>query len=266
MKALFWQEIKQNRRTAIIWIISLTSVAALYMLIFPAFADAAETVNKIYQSFPLALRKAFGLNFDPKFALASFYALVLGFTTLAAAIQAMNLGTASLSKEERGKTAEFLLSKPIKRSSIVSAKLAAAVVVIAGTNVVFVSATWTIMMAVSKVALSTSVFLLMSLTLLFVQIFFVALGFLISVSAKRIKNVLSVSLVTVFAFYIVGMFDAVLGAKAVRYLTPFKFFDLIYVYKHGSYEWQYPLIEIMFVIAAVAAGYYIYSRRDISSI
>lgn len=266
MKALFWHELKQNRRTAIIWIVSLTAVAALYMLIFPAFADAAETINKIYQSFPLAMRKAFNINFNPKFALASFYALVLGFTTLAAAIQAMNLGTASLSKEERGKTAEFLLTKPIKRSAIVTAKLAAVVVIIAITNVVFVSATWAIMMAVSKVSLSTSVFLLMSLTLLLVQIFFVALGFLISASAKKIKSVLSVSLVIVFAFYIIGMFDAVLGAKTVRYLTPFKFFDLIYVYKNGSYEWQYLAIEIVFVIAAVAAGYYIYGRRDISSI
>ncbi len=266
MKALFWHELKQNRRTAIIWIVSLTGVAALYMLIFPAFADAAETVNKIYQSFPPALRKAFNINFDPKFALASFYALVLGFTTLAAAIQAMNLGTASLSQEERGKTAEFLLSKPIKRSSIITAKLAAAAVIIAATNAVFIATTWTIMNVVSKVSLSPTVFLLMSFSLTLVQIFFIALGFLISVSAGKIKNVLSVSLVTVFAFYIIGMFDAVLGAKTVRYLTPFKFVDLIYVYKNSAYEWQYAAIEIVFVIGAIAAGYYIYNRRDISSI
>ena len=266
MKALFLHEIKQNRRTAIIWIISLTAVAALYMAIFPAFADAAETVNKIYQSFPPALRKAFNINFDPKFALASFYALVLGFTTLAAAIQAMNLGTASLSKEERGKTAEFLLSKPIKRTDIVTAKLAAAAVIIAATNIVFVTATWTIMMMVSKVSLSVPVFLLMSLTLFFVQLFFLALGFLVSVSAKKIKSVLSVSLVTVFSFYIIGMLDAVLGAKTVRYLTPFKFFDMIYIYKHSAYEWPYLLIEIVFVIATITAGHYIYTRRDISSV
>jgi len=266
MKALFLHELKQNRRTTIIWIISLTAVAALYMFIFPAFADAAETVNKIYQSFPPALRKAFGLNFDPEFALASFYALVLGFTTLAAAIQAMNLGTASLSKEERGKTAEFLLSKPITRTNILTAKLAAAIVIIAITNTVFMAATWAIMMFVSKVHLSVGVFLLMSFTLLFVQIFFLALGFLISSSAKKIKSVLSVSLVTVFSFYIVGMLDAVLGAKTVRYLTPFKFFDLIYIYKHSAYEWPYPLIEILFVIVSISAGYYIYNRRNISSI
>jgi ABC-2 type transport system permease protein len=266
MKALFWHELKQNRRTAIIWIISLTGVALLYMLIFPAFADAADTVNKIYQSFPPALRKAFNINFDPKFALASFYALILGFTTLAAAIQAMNLGTATLSKEERGKTAEFLLSKPIKRTDIISAKLAAAAVIILVTNVFFIGGTWIMMMAVSKVSLSAPIFLLMSLTLLFVQIFFVALGFLVSVSAKKIKNVLSISLVTVFSFYIVGMFDAVLGAKTVKYLTPFKFFDLIYVYKHSAYEMPYPLVEIVFVIAAITAGYFIYKRRDINSI
>lgn len=266
MMTMFKHELRQNWRTALIWIISLTGGAGLYMSIYPAFSAAIGQFNKVLQGFPPVLRKAMGINFDSHFALGSFFALILGYLTLAAAIQAMNLGTSMMSKEERGKTAEFLLAKPIKRSSIITAKLSVAALIILATNLVFTASIRLIMAANSKTSLDLKVFLMMAATMLFVQIFFLAFGFLLSVSMKRIKNVLSVSLVSVFSFYIVGMLDAVLGAKAVRYLTPFKYYDLIYIIKNSTYQWQYPALEAVLVVLAVGAGYYIYLRRDINSI
>jgi ABC-2 type transport system permease protein len=266
VKTIYLHELKQNARTAIIWIVSLVGGTGLYMSLYPAFASHAGELNKVLQNYPPVLRKALNINFDAHFALASFFALVMGFITLAAAIQAMNLSTAITSKEERDKTAEFLLSKPLTRQSILTGKLAAAATIILTTNVVFLVSMRLLLMAISKTSLSEPVFLLMGGSMLLVQVFFLALGLVMSVSLPKVRSVLSVSLVTVFAFYIVGMLDAVLGAKAVRYLTPFKFFDLIYVYKHSSYEWQYLVVEVVFVIAAAVAGYVIYQRRDINTI
>jgi ABC-2 type transport system permease protein len=266
MKALFLHELRQNIRTTVIWILSLTGGAGLYMSVYPVFSGAMVQINKVLAGFPPVLRKAMGITFDSHFMLGSFFALILGYITLAAAIQAMNLGTALTSKEERGKTAEFLLAKPINRSAIVTAKLSVAALMILATNLVFTVSMRIIMAMNSKTSLDLKVFLMMAATMLFVQIFFLAFGFLLSVSMKRIKSVLSVSLVSVFGFYIVGMLDAVLGAKAVRYLTPFKFYDLIYVVKNSAYQWQYPVLEVVLVVTAIAAGYVIYERRNISSI
>lgn len=266
MKTLFIHELKQNRRSAIIWILSLTAISAFYLSLYPSFAEAGAALNKFIMSFPDALRKALGMSLDPANMLASFYAMVIGYVTLAGAIQAMNIGTGIVSKEERSMTAEFLLAKPIKRTTILTAKLAVVALIIATTNLFFIVVVWLVISSFANTNIDTSTYLLISATLLFVQLFFASLGFFISVSAKRVKSVLSVSLATVFGFYIVGILDSVLGAEATRYLTPFKFVDPQYVIKHNSYEWIYLVIEAVFIVAAISAGYLIYLRRDIKSI
>jgi ABC-2 type transport system permease protein len=266
MMTLFLHELKQNRRATLIWTISLLAGSGLYVALFPAIAKDTAAVAKMINNYPLAMRQALGIFADSYATLKGFYAMILGFITLAGAVQAMNLGTALTSQEERGKTAEFLLAKPIDRKTILTAKLMAALTDIAFTNLFFIAGTRLFIAAATSLSFDTKLFLLMSLTLLFVQLFFLALGFIISVSAKRIKSVLTVSLTTVFAFYIVGMLDAILGLKNVRVITPFKFFDLIYIMKNSSYEWTYVTLEAALVVAAVAAGYLVYLRRDIQSI
>ncbi len=266
MKTLYIHELRQNSRVTIIWIVSLVAVSGLYLGLFPAIAKDAAAVTKIIENYPVAMRQALGIFSSSYSTLNGFYAMMLGFITLAGAVQAMNLGTAITSKEERGKTAEFLLSKPISRSTILIAKLAAMLTIIVVTNLTYIVGTRLFIWAVTDIALDNKLFILLSLTLLFIQLFFLALGFIISVSAKRIKSILSVSLTSVFAFYIIGMLDAILDLKKVRYMTPFKFFDYLYIIKNSSYEWSYLVLEAVFIIAAIGVGYLIYLKRDIKSI
>lgn len=265
MKPLFLRELKQNRTTAIIWTVSLLAVSGLYLSLFPALSKQTETISKVLMNYPVAVREALGITATSYSTLKAFYAVILGFITLAGAIQAANLGTALTSREERNQTAEFLLAKPIRRTTILTAKLLAAGTILLGTNIVYIGGT-RLFIAATGVAIDTKIFLLMSLTLLLIQTFFLAFGFIISVSAKRIKSVLTVSLTSVFAFYIIGILDAVLGAKNIRYLTPFKFFDYAYIMKNSAYEWRYVILELVLVVGAMVAGYLVYNRRNIRSI
>ncbi len=184
---------------------------------------------------------------------------------LAGSIQAMILGTSIVSKEERGKTAEFLLTKPVHRSQILTAKLVAALILILITNVVYMISVPLLLNAIAGATIALKTFLLLSLTLFFVQLFFLGLGFLISVSAPKIRSVLAVSLTTVFGFYTAGILDSIIGNTAIRYLTPFKYFDFSYIVKNGSYEIRFMVIEVVILILAITTSYYIYMKRDIRS-
>ncbi|MDN4075083.1 hypothetical protein [Fictibacillus terranigra] len=72
-----------------------------------------------------------------------------------------------------------------------------------------------------------------------------------------------ISLGTVFAFFIISTFGSVIGDKAIRYITPFKFFDLPYIMKHSSYEPVYISIGASVVVVAVAASYMLFTKKDI---
>ena len=101
--------------------------------------------------------------------------------------------------------------------------------------------------------------------MIFVQLFFLALGYLVSVVVPKIKTVLAYSLPIVFGFFIVGLLDSVIGTEAIRYITPFKYFDISYILANNSFDWKFVLADVVFVVVCIVATYIIYLRKDIQA-
>lgn len=260
---VFLHEIRAYRKSTLIWIASLSSIVVVFMAMYPAFTQDVEAVKRVLNNFPEAFRAAIGLNFETFFTVLGFYGYILSFAVLAAAIQAMNLGTGVISKEHAGKTADFLLSKPVTRARVVSAKLAAAFAAIVVTNIVFVAVSYVGMHVASAESFSTGTFLLMALSMFVVQVIFMALGVLFSVTIPKIKSVVAVSLPTVFAFYIIGTIGDVVKNEEARFVSPFRYFDFAYIIKNQSYETKYLAVGAAFVVVAIVASYVIYAKKDI---
>lgn len=263
---IFLHELKANRKSTLIWTLSLVALVIFFMALFPSITKDADGFKKVLENYPEGVRKALGVSIDSITSLLGFYSYVFTYVVLCGAIQAMNLGTSILSKEVREKTADFLLTKPVTRKQIVTAKLMSAFTSLVLTNIVFIIAAIITVNAVSDKSFDMNTFFLISLTAFFVECMFLALGILISVSVPKIKSVLSISLGTVFGFFILSMLGSVIGEKAIRYLTPFKYYDTAYIIKHQSYEAVYIMIEIVFIIAAIAISYAVYSKKDIHAV
>jgi len=260
---VYLREMKAYRKSTIIWAASLSAMIVIFMSLYTAFSTDVAAVKSVLGQFPEILRTALNISLTSFFTLNGFYGYLLSFAILAAAIQAMNIGTGVISKEAAGKTADFLLSKPITRSRVVSAKLAAALSVVLITDVVFWVVAYISALSVAKEPFDAGTFFLMSFTLFLVQLIFMALGALFAVSLPKIKSVVSVSLPTVFTFYIIGMIGDVLANDQVRYISPFKFYDPAYIIAHGSLDGTYLAVEAVFVVAAIALSYVIYVKKDV---
>jgi ABC-2 type transport system permease protein len=259
-------ELRAYRKSTIIWTISLIAVVALFMSFFPSFTKDTEEFRKLLEGYPVALREAFGINLDNFFSILGFYCYGLSFVTLCGAIQAMNLGTSIVSKEVREKTADFLLTKPVTRTAVLTNKLLAALISIIITNIIYLAAATLLAYQVATVDFKVSIFILLSLTVFFVQLIFLALGIIISVVVQRIKSVLTVSLATVFAFYFLGMFSSTSGDEVKRYLSPFKYFDTAYIIEKSGYEASFLITGAVVIIIAIGASFFIYAKRDIHSV
>jgi ABC-2 type transport system permease protein len=259
-------ELRAYRKSTIIWTISLIAIVALFMSFYPSFTKDTEEFTKLLEGYPAALREAFGINLDTFFSILGFYCYGLSFVTLCGAIQAMNLGTSIVSKEVREKTADFLLTKPVTRTSVLTNKFLAALISIILTNIIYLAAATLIVSQVKTEDFSVSVFILLSLTVFFVQLIFLAIGVVISVIVPKIKSVLTISLATVFAFYFLGMFSATSGDEVKRYLSPFKYFDTAYIIENSGYEGAFLITGAVVIIAAIGTSFFIYAKKDIHSV
>ncbi|MCX6808288.1 MAG: ABC transporter permease subunit [Candidatus Berkelbacteria bacterium] len=256
-------ELRSLSKSTLIWTVALSLGVIVFLSMFPAFTKDIETSQKLLNNFPPALRSALGISLKSFFTIYGFFAYLFTFITLAGAIQAMNLGVGTISKEISGKTIDFLLTKPISRAKVISAKLLATLSCLVFTNIIFSLTALICAKIVSTESFSSLTFLLVSATFFLVQLFFLALGSVFTVIISKIKSVIAVSLPTVFAFFVVSELGAILGNENVRYITPFKFFDPIYTINHNAYELRFLLIEIVFVLICILLTYVIYEKKDI---
>lgn len=263
---MFLHELKAYRKSTFIWTLSLVALVMLFLSMFPAFSKDAEEFRKLLEGFPIELRKAIGLSVDTIATLIGFFSYAFLYLKLAGAIQAMNLGTSILSKETREKTADFLLTKPVTRVQVVTSKLLAAIISLVITNIVFIIATFFMASIVAGDDFNKEALFLIAISLFFLQLMFLALGIVISVIFPRIKSVMSVSLGTVFGFFMLGMISSTTDDKALRYLTPFNYFDSTYITQHSSYEISFLISGTLFIIAAVLVSYYLYAKKDVHSV
>jgi ABC-2 type transport system permease protein len=236
-----------------------------YMSLFTAFSHDVSASMKLLHGFPPTVRALLGIRIGSFFTILGFFGYMLTYLWLIGGIQAMNLGTGILSKEISGKTADFLLSKPISRFKVLTSKLAAALTIIIATNIIFVTASYISAEAFKTKDFNINVFLLSCLTMLFIQLFFLGVGFLVSILVPKIKSVLAYSLPIVFGFFIIGMLDSLIGAENARYLTPFKYFDVGYIAIHTAYEWRFLLTETAVVVICLVVSYLVYTRKDIQA-
>jgi len=261
---VFLRELAANRRSTITWMISMAGMVALYMMgMFPAFTSDIEASKALLEGLPEAVRIAFSISISNFFTIFGFYAYFMSFAAVAAAIQAMNAGAGVIAKEFSGKTADFLLSKPVPRSKIITAKLASSLFSVAAIGVTFGVIGYFSALATAEEPFSAGTFFLLSLTLVLVQLFFWALGALFAVLIPRIKTVIALSLPTVFTFYIIGTLGEVLGNEQVRWVTPFKFFDPMFIINNTALERRFLLFEAVLLVAFIGATYVIFAKKNI---
>ena len=129
-------ELKQGRMAFLIWTGVLAFMLMVCIVIFPEMKSQMADMNDMLSSMG-AVSDAFGmdqLNFS---TLIGYYVVECGNVLgLGGALFAAMCASLMLSKEESGRTAEFLLSHPVSRVRIITEKLFAVVLEITAMNLI----------------------------------------------------------------------------------------------------------------------------------
>ncbi len=264
---IYLYELKALRKSMLVWAISMASLSALYLGLFNSVAKDADAFRSLLANYPESVRAILNINLDYISSLVGFYSLVFSFILICGSIQAMQLGVSVLSKESRERTADFLLVKPVSRGAIVTAKILAAFTVLIITDAIFLAITLILANIVTSGDYDFSVFLLINLSMFFIQIIFLGIGLLVSMFFKKIRNVLPVTFGFVFGLYLIGaLFATNKEDEALRFISPFRYFDIGYIISNSSYEAPYVILSAIIVVLCVAATYIIYRKKDIHAV
>jgi ABC-2 type transport system permease protein len=259
-------ELRLSFRSWLYFTIGMLATFAIFAAFFSAFKSDTAVLYKLIQNFPPEFKAAFGFADVDLAEAIGYLSFIIGYIVLVGAVFGMKQGLSLLSEEVRVKTADFLLSKPVRRGQVVTAKLLAALVTIAAQNLIFYTLSLALIPALVKEPFDNMVFALLSFSIFFVQLFFVGIGMLIASALQKLKSVMPVTLGVVFFFFIVESINQSLLEKKLTYLTPFSYFKGSGILKSRSYDMTYLLVDLAVFLVSVLLSYWIYQKKDIHAV
>lgn len=264
---IYSHEFRAQLRSVIIWSVALALLVLFFFSIYPAFSDQAALMNEMLSRFPPELLAAFGMDNLDLASVLGYYSFLFLFVQLCLAIQASTYGFGLVSIEESELTADFLLSKPVSRSRVLTSKLLAALSSLALTSlVVWVSTLIAIALFSEGRAYDTTTLILLLFSTLIFQLFFLSVGLVISLLVRRVRSVTPYALGLGFGAYVLVAFSGIFGDVGLELITPFKHLDPAYIVQHSAYDTPLVMLNVAVSLIALAASYWLYLRRDIPAV
>jgi ABC-2 type transport system permease protein len=264
---IYRHEFRTRLKSVVIWSLSMAFIIIFFFSLFPVFSDQAALMNEFLARYPAQLRAAFGLDKIDLSTVLGFYAFTFVFVQLCVAIQAGNYGFGLVSIEESELTADFLLSKPVSRTQVLTSKLLAALTSLAITDlVVWVSSFASILLFREGRAYESRTLMLLFLSIVILQLFFLGIGLVISLLVRRVRSVTPYGLGLAFGAYILNGLSGIFGEIKLELITPFKHLDPTYIVQQASYNTPLVLLDVAVILVTIGVSYWLYTRRDIPAV
>ena len=199
------------------------------------------------------------LNFG---TLIGFYAIECGNVLgLGGAFYAALCAAAILSKEEKERTAEFLLTHPVSRIRIITEKLIAVLIQITALNlIIYAISVGSMTMIGEEIPWKEINLLHLAYYLLQIELAGICFG----VSSFLRKGSVGVGLgISVMVFFLNLIANIAEAAEFLKYITPFGYCDGADIVSNGSLDSTMVAIGIVMGIGGIAAAYLHYTRKDI---
>lgn len=258
---LIKHELKQGKTSFLIWTVSIGFLLAICVFLFPEMKGQMDGISETFASMG-SFTAAFGmdrLNFG---TLIGFYAIECGNVLgLGGAFYASLCAVNILSKEEKDKTAEFLLSHPISRTRIITEKLIAVLIQITALNlIIYALSVGSMTMIGEEIPWKEVNLLHLAYYLLQIELAGICFG----VSAFLRKGSAGVGLGIAAMMYFLNLIANIAEvAEFLKYITPFGYCEGADIVSNGSLDGTMVVIGMAMGITGIAVAYLRYSKKDI---
>lgn len=260
---IYKQELRSQKIPIIVWSLSIGLLIAVCMLMYPEMKSQMEDVNEMFSSMG-NFTQAFGmdqLNFG---TLIGYYAIEGGnILGIGGAFFAAIIGISALLKEEKDRTAEFLLTHPVSRIRIVFEKLLSVFSVILILNViVFVLSIGSIFMI--REEFGWKEILIFHLAYLLMQ--FEIAGICFGISSFLRKGGLGIGIGIASMFYFLNIVANITeDAKVLKYITPFGYTEGSDLINDVSIKTEYLIPGMILMLSGILIAFIYYRKKDIDS-
>lgn len=254
-------ELRQGRTAFLIWTASIGFLLAVCIFLFPEMKEQIGGISNIFAAMG-SFTEAFGmdrLNFG---TLTGFYAVECGNVLgLGGAFYASLCAVGMLGKEEKDKTAEFLLTHPVSRKRIITEKLIAVVMQITVMNLMIYA------LSIGSIAAIGEAIPWKEISLLHFAYYLLQLelaGICFGISAFLLRGSAGVGLGIAAGMYFLNLIANIAdSAEFLKYVTPFGYCEGADLVSNGRLDGGMAAIGAAMGIGGIIIAYLKYMKKDI---
>lgn len=259
---LYGREMKAHRKSLLIWIAGIIAMLGAGMGKYTGMEESGEAMNALMADMPKALQAVMGVGELDIGSPIGYYGVLFLYLLLMAAIHASMLGAAIISKEERDKTAEFLLVKPLSRRRMLMYKLLAALTNVVVFNLVMLISSIVVVGSYAQGESYVQTLLSFMTGMLLVQLVFLTVGMAIAGAGRNPKRAVAYSAAVMLLTFLLSMVIKMSGhIDYLHVLTPFQYVDAAAVIDQGIGT-EYVLLSLGISVLSLAILFIGYNRRD----
>lgn len=254
-------ELRQGKVSFLIWTASIGFLLAVCIFLFPEMRGEMDGMSELFSSMG-SFTAAFGmdrLNFG---TLIGYYAIECGNVLgLGGAFFAALSAVGILSKEEKDRTAEFLLTHPVSRVRIITEKFVAVLIQITTMSLIIYA------LSVGSMAVIGENIPWKEMSLLHLAYYILQIelaGICFGISAFIGKGSVGIGLGIAVIMYFLNLIANIAEvAEFLKYITPFGYCDGADIVANGSLNGSLVVIGITIGMIGVIVAYMKYVKKDI---
>ena len=255
---LFKKELKRNRKNFMIWTGIAVGFTIMIISLYPSFKDMGIEMGK---AIPKEMAKAFNMDMSSWQEVSGYYKTYFGFhIIIILSIFACSFGASIVSKEEKDRTSEFLLTKPISRKAIFLTKVLALMSYI---TLSFLAQT-TILVLMIFAVVSNDVnwnhIIEMHINGYVLCLFFGAAGLFLSQMVKGVKNYMGpVVGIVMGTYFLHAIGSAIEDANWISKCSPFHYLGV------DEFSALSILIVVVLALIFLYTSFKIFKQKDIGA-
>ena len=254
-------ELRQSKVSFLIWTASIGFLLAVCIFLFPEMKGEMDSMSELFSSMG-SFTAAFGmdrLNFG---TLIGYYAIECGNVLgLGGAFFAALSAVGILSKEEKDRTAEFLLTHPVSRVRIITEKFVAVLIQITTLSLIIYALSVGSMVVIGEnIPWKEMSLLHLAYYILQIELAGICFGISAFIGKGSVGIGLGIAVIMYFLNLIANIAEV---AEFLKYITPFGYCDGADIVANGSLNGSLVVIGITIGVIGVFVAYMKYVKKDI---
>lgn len=260
---IIFRETCANKKGLIIWSLSMIALIAMMFFEFSAYYKNPEMLAVI-NAMPREILEAFGMADANLTTVSGYLKVAIVFINLALGFYAILLGNSIIAKEERDKTAGFLMTLPVTRKRIMFGKLIAAILCCVILLAVVASSILISLIPFETEEYFPQFMMLVMMTTLILMTIFLSIGMLLAALTRRHKISAASGIGLVTALYLASVIAGLSeNMEFLQYVSPFLYFDATTMLRDLSIQPVFLVLSSVIVCLALTGAFVVYDKRDL---